>query len=50
LFAIDRIRDAAASHERVFVVEVMGRKRGFLALAVGFAEGAEFILIQEIKF
>jgi len=50
LFAIDRIRDTATSHERVFVVEVMGRKRGFLALAVGFAEGAEFILVPELKF
>jgi len=50
LFAIDKIRDTATSHERVFIVEVMGRKRGFLALAVGFAEGAEFILIPEIKF
>ncbi|MBS7646212.1 6-phosphofructokinase [Candidatus Bathyarchaeota archaeon] len=50
LFTIDRIRDTATSHERVFLVEVMGRKRGFLALAVGFAEGAEFILIPEIKF
>lgn len=49
LFTIDRIRDTATSHERVFVVEVMGRKRGFLALAVGFAEGAEFILIPEIN-
>ena len=38
LFTIDRIRDTATSHERVFVVEIMGRKRGFLALAVGFAE------------
>jgi 6-phosphofructokinase 1 len=38
------------SHERVFVVEVMGRKRGFLALEVGLAEGAEFILIPEIEF
>jgi 6-phosphofructokinase 1 len=50
LFTIDRIRDTATSHERVFVVEVMGRKRGFLALAVGFAEGAEFVLVPEIKF
>ncbi len=50
LFIIDRIRDTATSHERVFVIEVMGRKRGFLTLAVGFAEGAEFILIPEIKF
>lgn len=50
LFTIDRIRDTATSHERVFVVEVMGRERGFLALAVGFAEGAEFVLVPEIKF
>ena len=50
LFIIDRIRDTATSHERVFVVEVMGRKRGFLALAVGFAEGAEFILVPEVEF
>jgi len=50
LSTIDRIRDTATSHERVFIVEVMGRKRGFLALAVGFAEGAEFILVPEIKF
>ncbi|MFP3984452.1 MAG: 6-phosphofructokinase [Candidatus Bathyarchaeia archaeon] len=50
LFTIDRIRDTATSHERVFVVEVMGRKRGFLALEVGFAEGAEFILVPEIGY
>jgi 6-phosphofructokinase 1 len=50
LFAIDRLRDTATSHERVFIVEVMGRKRGFLALAVGFAEGAEIILVPEIEF
>jgi len=49
LFAIDRIRDTATSLERIFVVEVMGRKRGFIALAVGLAEGAEFILVPEIK-
>jgi len=50
LFTIDRIRDTATSHERVFVVEVMGRKRGFLALEVGLAEGAEFILIPEVEY
>ena len=50
LFTIDRIRDTATSHERVFVVEVMGRKRGFLALEVGFAEGAEFILVPELEY
>ena len=45
--AIDKIRDTARSHERIFVVEVMGRKRGFLALHVGIAVGAEVILIPE---
>jgi len=47
--SIDKIRDTATSHERIFVVEVMGRKRGFLALEVGLAGGAEIILIPEIK-
>jgi len=45
--AIDKIRDTAISHERVFIVEVMGRKRGFLALEVGITVGAEVILIPE---
>ncbi|MCW3998174.1 MAG: 6-phosphofructokinase [Candidatus Bathyarchaeota archaeon] len=45
--AIDKIRDTAISHERIFIVEVMGRKRGFLALHVGIAIGAEVILIPE---
>lgn len=44
---IDKIRDTAISHERVFIVEVMGRKRGFLALTVGITVGAEVILIPE---
>jgi 6-phosphofructokinase 1 len=48
--AIDKIRDTATSHERVFVVEVMGRDRGFLALQVGLASGAEFILVPEIRY
>jgi len=46
---IDKIRDTAISHERVFIVEVMGRKRGFLALTVGLTVGAEIILIPEAK-
>ncbi|MDQ1280449.1 MAG: 6-phosphofructokinase 1 [Thermoproteota archaeon] len=50
LDAIDKIRDTALSHERIFVVEVMGRNRGFLALEVGLAGGAGVILIPEIKF
>lgn len=47
--AIDKIRDTAVSHERVFVVEVMGRYRGFLALQVGLAAGAAIILLPEIE-
>ncbi len=46
--AIDRIRDTALSHERVFFVEVMGRNRGFLALHVGICVGAGVILLPEI--
>jgi len=48
--AIDKIRDTALSYERVFVVEVMGRDRGFLALEVGLAAGAGVILVPEITF
>jgi len=46
---IDKIRDTAISHERIFVVEVMGRIRGFLALTAGITAGAEVILVPEIK-
>ena len=46
--AIDKIRDTATSHDRIFLVEVMGRDRGFLALSVGIAAGAEEILVPEI--
>lgn len=47
LEAIDRIRDTATSHQRVFLVEVMGRENGFIALAAGLADGAEVILTPE---
>lgn len=47
LDAIDKIRDTAGSLQRLFFVEVMGRKRGFIALDVGIAGGAEDILIPE---
>ncbi len=47
LDAIDRIRDTAHSHERVFIVEVMGRDAGFIALDVAIAGGAEAALIPE---
>ena len=48
LEAIDRIRDTATSHERLFIVEVMGRTSGFIALYSGIAGGAEDILIPEM--
>lgn len=48
--AIDRIRDTAASHQRTFIVEVMGRDRGFIALEAGIASGADVILVPEYKF
>lgn len=48
--AIDRVRDTAYSHERVFVVEVMGRRNGFIALEAGLSGGAEAILIPEIPY
>jgi len=45
--AVDRIRDTATSHHRVFFVEVMGRDAGFLALHAALATGAELALIPE---
>ncbi|MFN6083112.1 MAG: 6-phosphofructokinase [Bacteroidota bacterium] len=45
--AIDKIRDTADSHGRVFFIEVMGRHTGYIALAAGIAGGAELILIPE---
>lgn len=50
LDAIDRIRDTAASHDRLFIVEVMGRESGFIAIAAGLAGGAEEIFIPEHPF
>lgn len=47
---IDKIRDTANSHDRVFIVEVMGRKRGFLALTIGLTAGAEIILVPEVAY
>jgi 6-phosphofructokinase 1 len=45
--AIDKIRDTAASHDRLFIVEVMGRDSGFIAIDVGLAGGAEEVFIPE---
>jgi 6-phosphofructokinase 1 len=48
LEAIDRIRDTAQSHERLFFVEVMGHHTGFIALGSGIAGGAEELIIPEV--
>ncbi len=45
--AIDKIKDTAGSHDRLFFVEVMGRDAGFIALQTGIASGAEAILVPE---
>lgn len=47
--AIDRLRDTADAHDRLFVIEVMGRDSGYIALHSGIATGAENILIPEKK-
>jgi len=47
LESIDKIRDTAEAHERLFLIEVMGRHAGFIALESGVAGGAEEILIPE---
>ncbi len=49
LSAIDKIRDTATSHDRVFVVEVMGRDAGLIALRTAIASGAEALLVPELK-
>ena len=46
---VNRIRDTATSHERIFVIETMGRDTGHIALNAGLASGAESILIPEIE-
>ena len=48
--AIDRLRDTAESHDRVMLVELMGRDAGWIALTAGLAGGAHIILIPEIPY
>lgn len=48
LESIDKIRDTADAHNRLFLVEVMGRDSGFIALACGIGGGAELVLIPEM--
>lgn len=47
--AIDKIKDTASAHNRLFFVEVMGRDAGFIALRVAIATGAEAVLVPEIE-
>ncbi|NUO03696.1 MAG: 6-phosphofructokinase [Saprospiraceae bacterium] len=47
--AVDKIRDTADSHNRLFFVEVMGRNSGFIALSTGIGSGAESVLIPEVN-
>lgn len=47
LEAIDKIRDTAAAHDRIFFIEVMGRDAGFLAVESGIGGGAEFVMVPE---
>ena len=49
LEAIDRLKVTASSHQRAFIIEVMGRDCGYLALMAGIAGGAEHIIIPEIE-
>ncbi|HOU43728.1 MAG TPA: 6-phosphofructokinase [Anaerolineaceae bacterium] len=48
LEAIDRLKTTASSHQRAFLVEVMGRDCGYLALMAGIAGGAEYVVIPEV--
>ncbi|WP_188647646.1 6-phosphofructokinase [Marinithermofilum abyssi] len=50
IHSIDKIRDTATSHERTYIVEVMGRDAGDIALWAGLADGAESILIPEAPY
>lgn len=50
LDAVDKVRDTAHSHDRVFIIEVMGRHNGFIALEVAIAGGAEATIIPEVPY
>jgi len=50
LDAIDRIKDTASSHEQAFLIEVAGKRSGYLALMAGIAGGAEMVCIPEVPY
>ena len=49
-YAVDCIKDTASSHDRAFIVEVMGRNSGYLASTAAIATGAEFAIVPEVEF
>ena len=49
LEAIDRLKTTASSHQRAFLIEVMGRNCGYLALMAGIAGGAEYVVLPEVE-
>ncbi|HPX62083.1 MAG TPA: 6-phosphofructokinase [Deltaproteobacteria bacterium] len=49
LYAVDCIKDTASSHDRAFIVEVMGRNSGYLATTSAIATGAEFAIVPEVR-
>ena len=49
IYAVDCIKDTASSHDRAFIVEVMGRNSGYLASTSAIATGAEFAIIPEVE-
>lgn len=50
IYAVDCIKDTASSHDRAFIVEVMGRGSGYLASTSAIATGAEFAIVPEVEF
>lgn len=48
--AINKLRDTASAHRRIIIIEVMGRRSGWLAMTAGIAGGAEYVLVPEVKF
>ncbi len=50
LESVRKLRDTASSHDRLFIVEVMGRGSGYLALYVGVSGGAELVVVPEVPF
>ncbi|HIJ94741.1 MAG TPA: 6-phosphofructokinase [Desulfuromonadales bacterium] len=50
IYAVDCIKDTANSHDRAFIVEVMGRNSGYLASTTAIATGAEFAIVPEVEF